>query len=149
MLQYNMGYRSIITNYCTCSAFFVCTSQLILIMFMIDIMSVVAINNCADLTITTEKLNEQFASLDPEKVDELGGWLGLSESEFDNIKSSYDSPMQRKEAYLDLYVHQHPCPSWARIAYTLRELGLRQQADFVENTYVKGTQDTSSSVVSN
>ena len=114
-------------------------------------MSIVAINNCADLTITTEKLKEQFASLDPEKVDwlGLGGWLHLPESEVDNIKSSYDSPMQRKEAYLDLYVHQHPCPSWARIAEILRELGLHQQADFVENTYVKGTQDTSSSVVSN
>ena len=105
----------------------------------------------ADLTITTEKLKEQFASLDPEKVDELGAeyCLGLPKSEVDNIKSSYDSPMQRKEAYLDLYVHQHPCPSWARIAKTLRVCDLDQQADFVENTYVKGTQNTSSSVVSN
>ena len=115
-----------------------------------DVVSIVAINNCADLTITTEKLKKQFASMDPEKVDELGGdyRLGLPEFEVDNIKSSYDSPMQRKEAYLDLYVHQHPCPSWARIARTLRRLDLRQQADFVGNTYVKGTQDTSSSVVS-
>ena len=114
-------------------------------------MSIAAINNCADLTITTEKLKEQFASLDPEKVDKLGTdyWLGLSESEVDNIKSSYDSPMQRKEAYLDLYVHQHPCPSWINIATTLEVLGLYQQAVFVENTYVKGTQDTSSSIVSN
>ena len=114
-------------------------------------MSIVAINNCADLTITTEKLKEQFTSLDPEKVDWLGDeeCLGPPKSEVDNIKSSYDSPMQRKEAYLDLYVHQHPCPSWADIARTLRLLGLRQQTDFVENTYVKGTQDTSSSVVSN
>ena len=115
-----------------------------------DVMSIVAINNCTDLTITTEKLKEQFASLDPEKVDKLGERLGLPKSEVDNIKSSYDdSPMQRKEAYLDLYVHQHACPSWARIAVTLRSLRLRQQADFVENTYVKGTQDTSSSVDSN
>ena len=109
-----------------------------------DIMFIVAINNCADLTITTEKLKEQFASLDPEKVDELGDkyCLNLPESEVDNIKSSYDSPMQRKEAYLDLYVHQHPYPSWANISGTLRVLGLYQQADFVENTYVKGTLDT-------
>ena len=106
-------------------------------------MSIVAINNRADLTITTEKLKEQFASLDPGLVDELGGGycLDLPESEVDNIKSSYDSPMQRKEAYLDLYVHQHPCPSWANIARTLRRLGLHQQADFVVNTYVEGTQD--------
>ena len=116
-----------------------------------DVMSIGAINNCADLTITTEKLKEQFASLDPRLVDELGAGycLGLPESGVDNIQSSYDSPMQRKEAYLDLYVHQHPYPSWARIAGTLLELVLYQQADFVENTYVKGTQDTSLSVVSN
>ena len=114
-------------------------------------MCIVAINNSADLTITTEKLKEQFASLDPEKVDRLGGvdWLGLPESDVDNIMSSYDSPMQRKEAYLDLYVHQHPCPSWTKIVRTLGELGLYPQANYVRNTYVKGTQDTSSSVVSN
>ena len=92
---------------------------------------------------TTEKLKEQYASLDPEKVDELGDYLGLTESKFDNIKSSYESPMQRKDAYLDLYVHQHPCPSWADIANTLQWLGLHQQAEFVKNTYVKGTQHTS------
>ena len=114
-------------------------------------MTIVAINNCADLTITTEKLKEQFASLDPEEVDELGSEyeLGLPESEVDNIKSTYGSPMQRKEAYLDLYVHQHPCPSWENIARTLRRLDLDQQANFVRNTYVKGTRDASSSVVSN
>ena len=88
---------------------------------------------------------EQFASLDPEKVDELGGGdgLGLAESEVGIIKKNYHSSTQRKEAYLDMYVHQHPCPSWAWITDTLRRLALRQQADFVENTYVKGTQDTS------
>ena len=87
---------------------------------------------------------EQFASLDPEKVDEVRGWLGLPKSEVGIIKKNYQSPTQRKEAYLDMYVHQHPCPSWARIARTLRQSGLRQQADFVENTYVKGTQDVAS-----
>ena len=100
-------------------------------------------NNCADLTITTEKVKEQFTSLDPGKVEKLGGkdYLGLPEPEIDNIKKSYDSPTHRKEAYLDLYVHQHPCPSWADIADTLGDLGLDQQADFVENTYVQYIQD--------
>ena len=84
---------------------------------------------------------EQFASLDPEKVDELGGEYGLDlpESEVGINKKNYQNPTQRKEAYLDMYVHQHPCPSWARIAKLLRGLELYQQADFVEKTYVKGT----------
>ena len=94
-----------------------------------------------DLTITTEKLMELFAPLDPEIVDELGGWLDLPQSEIDRIQKDYQSPTQRKEAYLDLYVHQHPCPTWSEVAEALRG-DLDQQAALVENTYVKGTQDT-------
>ena len=101
---------------------------------------------CIDLTITTEKLMELFAPLDPEKVDKLGSkdCLGLPQSEIDRIQKDYQSPTQRKEAYLDLYVHQHPCPTWDRVARTLQgwNVNLRQQADLVESTYVKGTQDT-------
>ena len=96
-----------------------------------------------DLTITTEKLMELFAPVDPKKVDVLGGGgLGLPQSEIDRIPKDYQSPTQRKEAYLDLYVHQHPCPTWRRVARVLRQVNLHQQADLVENTYVKGTQDT-------
>ena len=99
----------------------------------------------ADLTITTEKLMELFAPLDPKNVDKLGERyrLGLPQSEIDKIQRSYQSPTQRKEAYLDLYVHQHPCPSWRDVARILRyKFELPQQADLVVNTYVKGTQDT-------
>ena len=82
---------------------------------------------------------ELFAPLDPEK---LGGYLGLPQSEIDRIQKDYQSPTQRKEAYLDLYVHQHPCPTWNEVAEVLLRVNLPQQADLVENTYVKGTQDT-------
>ena len=100
---------------------------------------------CADLTITTNKLMEQFASMNLEKVDWLGHYnfgLSLPKSEVDKIKANYDDPSERKEAYLDLYVHQHPCPSWQQVVDVLRELpfNLDQQADFVESTYLKGTQ---------
>ena len=84
-----------------------------------------------------------FAPMDPEDVDELGGWLGLPQSEINRIQKAYQSLTQRKEAYLDLYVHQHPCPTWSEVAVVLRyRVGFVQQADLVENTYVKGTQDT-------
>ena len=98
---------------------------------------------CIDLTITTEKLMELFAPLDPEMVDELGGYLYIPQFEIDRIQKDYQSPTQRKEAYLDLYVHQHPCPTWSRIAKVLRDwVNLPQKADLVENTYVKGTHVT-------
>ena len=88
---------------------------------------------------------ELFAPLDPEKVDDVGGryCLDLPPFEVDRIKKDYQSPTQRKEAYLDLYVHQHPCPTWIQVAQILRDnwrANLPQQADLVENTYVKGTQ---------
>ena len=101
---------------------------------------------CADLTITIHKLMEQFASVvDLERVDELGDYdfgLRLPKSEVDKIKANYDSPSERKEAYLDLYIHQHPCPSWQQVVEVLRgyRFSLNQQADFVESTYLKGTQ---------
>ena len=85
---------------------------------------------------------ELFAPLDPEKVDELGdkNYLDLPQSERDRIQKDYQSPTQRKEAYLDLYVHQHPCPTWGQVARVLHHgVNLPQQADLVENTYVKGT----------
>ena len=85
---------------------------------------------------------ELFAPLDPGEVDQLGGKydLGLPQSEIDRIQKDYQSPTQRKEAYLDLYVHQHPCPTWGQVARVLRNwVNLPQQADLVENTYVKGT----------
>ena len=85
---------------------------------------------------------ELFAPLDPEKVDELGGYLDLPQSGMDRIQKDYQSPTQRKEAYLDLYVHQHPYPTWSRIAIILCWVNLPHQADLVENTYVKGRKDT-------
>ena len=84
---------------------------------------------------------ELFAPLDPGKVDVLGGerYLGLPQSEIDKIQKDYQSPTQKKEAYLDLYVHQHPCPTWSWVAGVLHIVNLPQQADLVENAYVKGT----------
>jgi hypothetical protein len=86
---------------------------------------------------------ELFAPLAPRRVDWLGGgyFLGLPQSEIDRILKDYQNPTQRKEAYLDLYVHQHPCPTWSWVADVLRSdwINLSQQADLVENTYVKGT----------
>ena len=92
---------------------------------------------------------ELFAPLKPEKIDELGGedYLGLPQSEIDRIQKDYQNATQRTEAYLDIYVHQHPCPTWNCIARVLRcEVNLPQQANLVDNTYVKGTQDTLLSV---
>ena len=113
-----------------------------MIIMVMSCVLVLLMTVCTDLTITTDKLMDLFESANPRRVDDLGDYLGLPQSERDKIKKNYHSPTQRKEAYLDLYVHQHPCPSWREIARVLRRFSLRQRADLVENTYVRGTQDT-------
>jgi hypothetical protein len=71
--------------------------------------------------------------------EDIGNWLNLPESKVDEIKTNYDSRFRRREAYLDLYVTHHPCPSWKHVARSLRSIRLFRQADEVESTYVQGT----------
>ena len=103
-----------------------------------------------DLTITTEKLVELFATMDDMYVGLGGGstvpasWelneqLDLPESKVAEMKRNLHSPSQRREAYLDLYATGHPCPTWRQVAKVLREVELPHQADTVESTYVQGT----------
>lgn len=65
-------------------------------------------------------------------------WLDLPGSDRDVIDRCYSSLVQRKEALLEVYVHEHPCPSWQRIVKALHHLGLYDKANVVEKTYVKG-----------
>ena len=95
-----------------------------------------------DLTITTEKLVELFATMDDGDVQDytvtLDKQLALPESKVAEIKRNYHSPSQRRDAYLDLYVTTHPCPSWRQVAEVLRGVRLHHQAGVVESTYVQG-----------
>ena len=96
-----------------------------------------------DLTITTEKLAELFATMGDDFIDRfypgLYGGLDLPESKVAEMKRNCHSPSQRRDACLDLYVTTHPCPSWRQVAEVLRSVYLRHQADVVESTYVQGT----------
>ena len=89
-----------------------------------------------------EKLVELFATVT--KDDDYMGLdlqfeLDLPESKVAEMKRNYHSPSQRRDAYLDLYVTTHPCPSWRQVAKALHRVGLHHQADVVESTYVQGT----------
>ena len=101
-----------------------------------------------DLTLTTDRLTELFQSLeDPDTTRlsrigftgyDIGGFLGLPESALAEIRKRYQSMDKRKEAYLDTYVHYHPCPSWKVIHDLLGKCSLHEQAKEVEVTYVQG-----------
>jgi hypothetical protein len=96
-----------------------------------------------DLTITTEKLVELFTTMDVGinkivPVYNLDKQLDLPESKVTEMRRHPHNLSQRREAYLDLYVTGHPCPSWRQVAEILRRVGLHYQADTVESTYVQG-----------
>ena len=71
-------------------------------------------------------------------VDHMGDYLDTPSSKTVEFKMNYRNPAQRKEAYLDYYVHNHPLASWTRIAEVLRWYELSQQAAVIENTYIQG-----------
>ena len=100
-----------------------------------------------DLTITTEKLKDLFAIWDRDRVDSIGRNLCLPEFKIKQIQRNYHNPMERKEAYLDLYAYDHPCPSWKDIAEILRLFNLLQQFHLVNETYIKGMFDSKSLII--
>ena len=76
--------------------------------------------------------------MDEEYVDHMGIYLDTPYIKNQEFMINYQNPAQRKEAYLDYYVHNHPAASWTRIAEMLRSFILSQQATEVENTYIQG-----------
>ena len=82
---------------------------------------------------------ELFASMDDRNVDRMGEYhLDTPYSKSEEFKMNYQNPAQRKEAYLDYFVHNHPAASWTTIARALHWYKLPQQAAVVENTYIQG-----------
>ena len=78
--------------------------------------------------------------MDDGYVDQMSDYLDTPYSKKREFHRNYQNPAQRKEAYLDYYVHNHPAASWTKIAEVLRSSlhGLSQQATVVENTYIQG-----------
>ena len=91
-----------------------------------------------DLTLTTERLVELFALMGDGYVNLMGDYLDTPSSKGREFQMNYQNPTQRKEAYLDYYVHNHPASSWTKIAQVLHLFQLPQQAAVVENTYIQG-----------
>ena len=100
-----------------------------------------------DLTVTTEKVNHLFSTVIYYMVNNIGLWLDLPNSKLNEIKTKYHSLAQRREAYIDAYVDDHPCPSWKNVTEVLRFSELSDLSDEVERTYVQGTNNTDTVIV--
>ena len=91
-----------------------------------------------DLTITTKKVNDLFSTVEYDWGDVAEFRLNLPKSKRSEIDRNFHSPAQRKEAYIDIYVNEHPHPTWKQLSQALRALGRQNKAAEVENTYVQG-----------
>ena len=92
-----------------------------------------------DLTITTEKVTELFKKIRNHHVDDVGICLGLPLSKVDDIMNNYHSAAQRRDACIDAFINDHPCPHWRYVSRALCDVDLDHQAGVVERTYVQGT----------
>ena len=78
--------------------------------------------------------------MEDDKLALFGICLGLPEIKRQEVKRNFHSPSQRREAYLDLYATDHPCPNWSQVAEAFRYgADLSSQADMpLVSTYVQG-----------
>ena len=68
----------------------------------------------------------------------IGLWLNIPESKLIAIERQHSSPDQRTRACWDLYVSEHPSPSWKGVAYALHALGHLEELEVVQKKYLKG-----------
>ena len=65
-------------------------------------------------------------------------WLNIPSSKYNAIKSQHSSPAQRSRACWDLYITDHPSPSWKRLAYALYMRKRLEELEVVQKKYLKG-----------
>ena len=87
---------------------------------------------------TTYNLKEIFKEFNDNKWDLLGRKLRLPKSKRDEIRGTYDSNSERKEAILVSYATEHPWPNWQHVVYLLRGLNYSKQANEVTAKYLSG-----------
>ena len=68
----------------------------------------------------------------------IGGWLNIPQSKLDAIEGQHSSPDQRSRACWDLYVSEHPSPSWKEVAYVLYVWDCLEELEVVQKKYLKG-----------
>ena len=68
----------------------------------------------------------------------VGAILDIPDSVRDIIQEQHSSVSQRKEAYWEWYLNNHPSPSWRYIAYILYDLEEHEVLEVLKSQYLKG-----------
>ena len=65
--------------------------------------------------------------------------MNIPESKRDEIKSQYSDDAQRcSRACWELYLNDHPSPTWKEVAYALYRRGHLEELEVVLKKYLKG-----------
>ena len=68
----------------------------------------------------------------------IGNWLNIPQSKLSAIEGQHSSPDQRSRTCWDLYVSEHPSPSWKGVAYALYREDCLKEFEVVQKKYLKG-----------
>ena len=68
----------------------------------------------------------------------IGNCFNIPDSKLNAIEGQHSSPDQRSRACWDLYVSEHPSPSWKGVAYALYETDHLEELEVVHKKYLKG-----------
>ena len=68
----------------------------------------------------------------------IGLWLNIPEAKRKAIQYQHSSPDRCSRACWDLYVSEHPSPSWKGVAYALYVRDSLEELEVVQKKYLKG-----------
>ena len=87
-----------------------------------------------DLTTLLENINVGYSR----QWWYTGSWLDIPQSKLNAIEGQHSRPDQRSRACWDLYVSDHPSPSWKAMAYALYRWDQLEELEVVQKKYLKG-----------
>ena len=66
------------------------------------------------------------------------GYLDIPTSVYNSITTQQSSESERRKAYWEWYLNNHPCPSWHHIANALYMRGEHRVLEVLKSRYLKG-----------
>ena len=77
----------------------------------------------------------------------IGIWLNIPPPKLNTIDDQYSSSDQRSRACWDLYITDHPSPTWKRVAYALYMWDCLEKLEVVQKKYLKGEYNFNDQVI--
>ena len=66
----------------------------------------------------------------------MGSWIGVPASKLAEIKQNSASESECKQKLWELYLTEHPSPSWRQVARELYRMGYIEELEVVQKKYL-------------